>query len=155
MTAIVKKRTYFQIYLFHMLTKLCNYLSFVNKRFVFWMTINRSGLISQLKTYYSLAEFDCLGFFFFMSSSCYFRSVEIVIELGIIVFFQFSAEKKVRPNCAFWDTCKLLRCLNSKEIKLQNSIRGICILLDLVSVQLKIQKKTKITSSTTISTRRI
>ena len=46
--------------------------------------------------------------------------------------------KKLQLNFAFWDTFKLLRCLNSKEIKLQSSIRVICILLDLISVQLKI-----------------
>ena len=51
-----------------------------------------------------------------MSNSCHIRSVEIVVELGIFVFFSFSAEKKLRPNFAFWDTFKLLRCLNSKEI---------------------------------------
>ena len=57
---------------------------------------------------------------------------------GIFAFFSFSAEKKLRPNFAFWDTFKLLRCLNSNKIKLQSSIRVICILLDLISVQLKI-----------------
>ena len=73
-----------------------------------------------------------------MSSSCHIQSVEIVVELGIFVFFKFSAEKKLQPNFAFWDTFNLLRCLNSKEIKLQSSIRVICILFDLISVQLKI-----------------
>ena len=53
-----------------------------------------------------------------MSDSCHIPSVKIVVEFGTFVFFQSSTEKKLRPNFAFWDTFKLTRCLNSKEIKL-------------------------------------
>ena len=60
-----------------------------------------------------------------MSGSCHIRSVEIVVELGIFVFFKFSDEKKLRSYFAFWDTFKLL---SSKDIKLQSSIRVTCIL---------------------------
>ena len=57
----------------------------------------------------------------------------------------------LKPNFAFWDILMLLRCLNSKEIKLQSSITLICIIFDLF-FQLKIKNKTNIPSSTTIST---
>ena len=60
-----------------------------------------------------------------------------------LCFLLIFSWKKLRPNFAFWDTFKLLRCLNSKEIKLQSSIRVICILLDLISVQLKNLKENK------------
>ena len=34
---------------------LCNYLAFVNKQFIFCMTLNRKGLFTQFKTNHSLA----------------------------------------------------------------------------------------------------
>ena len=76
---------------------------------------------------------------------CYFCPVHVIFEvlklplnLESLFSFNFQLKKKLRPNFAFWDTFKLLRCLNSKEINLQSSIRVTCILLDLISVQLKI-----------------
>ena len=44
-------------------------------------------------------------------------------------------------NFAFWDTFMLLRCLNSKEIKLQSSIRVICIIFDLIFFSWKLKRK--------------
>ena len=46
----------------------------------------------------------------------------------------------MQPNFAFLGHLQaILRCLNSKEIKLLSSIRVICIPLDLRSVQLRFQ----------------
>jgi hypothetical protein len=71
-----------------------------------------------------------------------------------IFFLLIFSWKLLQPNFAFWDIFLLLRCLNSKEIKLQNSIRVICIIFDLIFFQLKIKNITNIPSSTTISTLR-
>ena len=54
--------------------------------------------------------------------------------------------KKPGPNFAFSDTFKLLRCLKSKQIKLQSSIKVIC-----TSFRPDFKKKTKIQNWTTIS----
>ena len=43
-----------------------------------------------------------------------------------ICFHLIFSWKMLKPNFAFWDILMLLRCLNSKEIKLQSSIRVIC-----------------------------
>ena len=43
-----------------------------------------------------------------------------------LCFLLIFSWKKLGLNFAFWDTFKLLKCLNSKEIKLQSSIRVIC-----------------------------
>ena len=56
-----------------------------------------------------------------------------------LCFLLILSWKKLRSNFVFWDTFKLLSCLNSNEIKLQSSIRVICIFFDLISVQLKIK----------------
>ena len=68
-----------------------------------------------------------------------------------ICFLLIFSWKMLQPNFAFWDIFMLLRCLNSKEIKLQSSIRVICIIFDLIFFQLKIKNITNIPSSTTIS----
>ena len=72
-----------------------------------------------------------------------------------LCFLLIFSWEKLQPIFAVWDTFKLLRCLNSKETKLQSSIKMVCTRLDLMSFQLKIQKKTKISSSMTISTCRV
>ena len=66
-----------------------------------------------------------------MSNSCHIRSVEIVVELGIFVFFSFSAEKNLQLNFAFWDTRDKASKLNKSDL----------YSLDLISVQLKIKRK--------------
>ena len=69
-----------------------------------------------------------------------------------ICFLLIFSWKVLQPNFAFWDIFMLLKCLNSKEIKLQSSIRVICIIFNLIFFQLKIKNITNIPSSTTIST---
>ena len=69
-----------------------------------------------------------------------------------ICFLLFFSWKMLKPNFAFFDIFMLLTCLNSKEIKLQSSIRVICIIFDLIFFQLKIKNITNIPSSKTIST---
>ena len=69
-----------------------------------------------------------------------------------ICFLLIFSWKMLKPNFAFWDIFLQLRCLNSKGIKLQRSIRVICIIFDLIFFQLKIKNITNIPSSTTIST---
>jgi len=88
--------------------------------------------------------------------SCHIRGVEIGVEywnfcriLNLCFLFKFQLKKNLQPNLAFLGTFKLLRCLNSKEIKLQSSIRVICNFFSYI------KKKTKIQHSTTISTLRI
>ena len=49
----------------------------------------------------------------------------------------------------------LLRCVNLKEIKLQSSIRVICIFFDLISVQLENLKENKDSKFDDHFTRRI
>ena len=58
-----------------------------------------------------------------------------------ICFLLIFSWKMLQPNFAFWDIFVLLTCLNSKEIKLQSSIRVICIIFDLIFFQLKIKRK--------------
>ena len=58
-----------------------------------------------------------------------------------ICFLLIFSWKMLQPNFAFWDIFMLLRCLNSKEIKLQSSINVICIIFDLIFFQLKIKRK--------------
>ena len=69
-----------------------------------------------------------------------------------ICFLLIFSWKMLKPNFAFWDIFLQLRLLNSKGIKLQRSIRVICIIFDLIFFQLKIKNITNIPSSTTIST---
>ena len=54
-----------------------------------------------------------------------FNVLKLSSNLECLFSFNFQLKKKLRSNFAFWDTFKLLRCLNSKEIKLQSSIRVI------------------------------
>ena len=72
-----------------------------------------------------------------------------------ICFLFIFSWKTLQLNFAFWDTFLLLRFLNWNEIELQSSMGVNCIIFDLIFFQLKIKKKTKIPSSTTISTLRI
>ena len=58
-----------------------------------------------------------------------------------ICFLLISSWKMLEPNIAFWGTFMLLRCLNSKEIKLQSSIRVICIIFDLIFFSWKLKRK--------------
>ena len=51
-----------------------------------------------------------------------------------ICFLLIFSWKMLQPNFAFWDIFMLLRCLNSKEIKLQSSIRVICIIFNLILI---------------------
>ena len=92
-----------------------------------------------------------------MSFSCHIRHLTKCpnwCRTWNICFLLIFSWKMLQPNFAFWDIFMLLRCLNSKEIKLQNSIRVICIIFDLIFFQLKIKIITNIPSSTTISTLR-
>ena len=56
-----------------------------------------------------------------------------------ICFLLIFSWKMLQPNFAFWDIFMLLRCLNSKEIKLQSSIRVICIIFDLIFFSWKLK----------------
>ena len=58
-----------------------------------------------------------------------------------ICFLLIFSWKMLQPNFAFWDIFMLLRCLNSKEIKLQSSIRVICIIFDLIFFSWKLKIK--------------
>ena len=58
-----------------------------------------------------------------------------------ICFHLIFSWKMLKPNFAFWDILMLLRCLNSKEIKLQSSIRVICIIFDLIFFSWKLKIK--------------
>ena len=75
--------------------------------------------------------------------------------------FNFQLKKKLRLNFAFWGTFKLLRCINSKKIKLQSSITVICTSFRSDFFQRKIKRKQRFKIwqnfqySTPISTLRI
>ena len=56
-----------------------------------------------------------------------------------ICFLLIFSWKMLQPNFAFWDIFMLLTCLNSKEIKLQSSIRVICIIFDLIFFSWKLK----------------
>ena len=58
-----------------------------------------------------------------------------------ICFLLIFSWKMLQPNFAFLDIFMLLRCLNSKEIKLQSSIRVICIIFDLIFFSWKLEIK--------------
>ena len=58
-----------------------------------------------------------------------------------ICFLLIFSWKMLQPNFAFWDIFMLLTCLNSKEIKLQSSIRVICIIFDLIFFSWKLKIK--------------
>ena len=68
-----------------------------------------------------------------------------------LCFLLIFSWKKLRPNFAFWNTFKLLRCLNSKEMKLQSSIKVICTLF---SWNLKEHKDSKFNDDFNTSTMR-
>ena len=110
---------------------------------------------------------NCFGIIFFprrtkkiffltlMRNSCHIRHLMKCpnwCRTWNICFLLIFSWKMLQPNFAFWDILLLLRCLNSKGIKLQRSIRVICIIFDLIFFQLKIKNITNIPSSTTIST---
>ena len=62
-------------------------------------------------------------------SNCFFVVYWIfcwILNFESLFSFDFQLKKKLPPNVAFCGTFKLLRCLNSKEIKLQSWIRVIC-----------------------------
>ena len=85
-----------------------------------------------------------LLFFFFMCFSCHIRHLTKCpnwCRTWNICFHLIFSWKMLKPNFAFWDILMLLRCLNSKEIKLQSSINVICIIFDLIFFQLKIKRK--------------
>ena len=91
----------------------------------------------------------------FMCNSCHIRHLTKCpnwCHTWNICFDLIFSWKMLKPNFAFWDIFLQLRCLNSKGIKLQRSIRVICIIFDLIFFQLKIKNITNIPSSTTIST---
>ena len=56
-------------------------------------------------------------------SKCWNWSWILKLLLNFESFFSFHF---LQPNFVFWGNFKLLRCLNSKEIKLQSAIRVIC-----------------------------
>ena len=65
-------------------------------------------------------------FYWLLRGSCYIRSIEIGVQywnfhriLNFYLLLIFSWKKILRSNFAFWETFKLLRSLDSKEIKLQ------------------------------------
>ena len=78
-------------------------------------------------------------------------NIEIFLKLWIFVLIQFSPEEKLWPKFTVWGVFKPLRCLNTKEIKLQISIGMICTSFRSCFFQLKIKKKTNIQNSTIIS----
>jgi hypothetical protein len=59
--------------------------------------------------------------------------------------------KKIATEFCILGHLQSIRCLNSKEIKQQNSIKVICTSFRSGFFQLKIKKKTKIQNLTTIS----
>ena len=61
-----------------------------------------------------------------------------ILSLCFLLIFSW---KKMQPNFLFWGNLKLLKCLNSKEIKLQSSIRVICIIFDLIFFSWKLKRK--------------
>ena len=112
--------------------------------------IHKTPLYFQLVCYFVIGWNGSRNVWFMSYSKCW-----NCCRTWIICFLLIFSWKMLQPNFAFWDTFMLLKCLNSKEIKLQSSIRVICIMFDLIFFQLKIKKKTEIPSSTTISTLRI
>ena len=105
-------------------------------RYMWWKTHTTSWILWTWR--WSTGENLC------MSGSCHILSVEIVIELGIFVFFWCSTEK-----CCKWilllGTPSCYSKLNKSDLyQFQSDF-----------IQMKVKKKTKIPSSTTISTLRI
>ena len=92
-----------------------------------------------------------------MLSSCHIQSVEIDVEywnfcwILNLCFLLIFSWKKWDQIFHFVAPSSYLRCLNSKEIKVQCSIRVIGTSFRSDFFQLKIRKKTKIENSTTIS----
>ena len=76
--------------------------------------------------------------FLFMSGSCHMQSVENFRRTWNLCFLLIFSWKKAATQIYNF---KLLRYLNSKEIKRSGSIRVICILFDLIFFQLKIKRK--------------
>ena len=80
----------------------------------------------------------------FMCDSCHIRHLMKCpnwCRTWNICFLLIFSWKMLQPNFAFWDIFMLLRCLNSKEIKLQSSIRVICIIFDLIFFSWKLKRK--------------
>ena len=101
---------------------------------------------------------DNFSNYVFMHRSCHIRNVETGVKywnfcriLNLCFLSIFSWEQNSIKFC-IWCTFKLLRCHNSKEIKLQSSIRVMCTSFKSDFSQLKIKKKTKIQNWMTIPT---
>ena len=54
------------------------------------------------------------------------RILKFLTNFESLFSLNFQLKKNLQQNFKIWDTFKLLRCLNSKEIKLQSWIRVIC-----------------------------
>jgi hypothetical protein len=65
----------------------------------------------------------------FMSYSTLDEVSKLVPNLEYLFSFNFQLKN---AETKFWDIFLQLRCLNSKGIKLQRSIRVICIIFDLI-----------------------
>ena len=90
-------------------------------------------------------------FYWILRGSCHIQSVEISVEywnfhqnLNLRFLLIFSWKRILRSNFEFWKTFKLLRCINSKEIQIQSSIRVVYTFLDLIFFSWKLKTLTTI-----------
>ena len=118
-----------------------------------WLCLNKIFLLPSWKC----CKFSCIHILGcnLLSGSCHIRRVETVVELWIFVFFQFFSWPEIRLKkiqttlIELWSFSSFkLRHLNSLKVS-QNAKFGWSFL------SAENQKKTKIPSSTTISTHRI
>ena len=68
------------------------------------------------------------------------RILKFSLNFESLFSLSFQLKKKLQPNFAFLGEFKQLRCLNSKEIKLQSSIGVICTSFRTDFFRLKIKK---------------
>ena len=103
-----------------------------------WMRCQGQASVQVIN--YVLSSFDI--FFQKLWNLCLVHVIFDVLKLSLnlesLFSFNFPLKKAANQILHFRTPFKLLRCLNSKEIKLRSSIRVICIILDLIPVQLKI-----------------